>query len=130
MQTRRQYAISLGLAKDGRGRLSTAAKEAIQKALDSGVEFLDDNKYEKAAVERGKTDSPAKRRKQLEEVDPFPRPIIPDTTKLIGTMANGKKVTVSHREICRNCMYSLKWCHCGKPTALLPDLTTGRLERK
>ena len=38
--TAREYAHSLGLAKLGRGRLSPAAVEAIEKAKNEGMEFL------------------------------------------------------------------------------------------
>ena len=42
MQTRREYAASLGLAKLGvRGKLSRAAHEAINKAVSEGMVFSD-----------------------------------------------------------------------------------------
>ncbi|UVK61106.1 Lsr2-like DNA bridging protein [Streptomyces phage Angela] len=39
--TRRAYAVSLGLAKDARGRMSSAAYEAIAKAEAGGMVFSD-----------------------------------------------------------------------------------------
>lgn len=39
--TRRAYAVSLGLAKDARGRMSSAAYEAIAKAEADGMVFSD-----------------------------------------------------------------------------------------
>jgi len=41
LQSRKEYAVSLGLAKPGRGRLSKEAWEAIRKAEAEGVEFSD-----------------------------------------------------------------------------------------
>ena len=38
-ETEREYLVSLGLAKPGRGRFSTEAKAALQKAKESGVTF-------------------------------------------------------------------------------------------
>jgi hypothetical protein len=39
MQTERQYLVSLGLARDGRGRFSAEAKQALVKAKADGVAF-------------------------------------------------------------------------------------------
>lgn len=44
MTTRREYAISLGLAKQGRGRLSHEAHAAIAKAESEGMTFSDSPK--------------------------------------------------------------------------------------
>ncbi len=41
MQSRKEYAVSLGLAKPGRGRLSKEAWAAIHKAEQDGVQFSD-----------------------------------------------------------------------------------------
>jgi hypothetical protein len=41
MPTKREYAVSLGLAKNGRGKLSKAAHEAINKAIKDGMVFDD-----------------------------------------------------------------------------------------
>lgn len=42
---KREYAISLGLASPGRGRLSREAHAAIQKAEDEGMTFADKAPY-------------------------------------------------------------------------------------
>ena len=39
--TKKEYAISLGLAKSGRGRLSLAAHKAIDEAISNGMVFSD-----------------------------------------------------------------------------------------
>jgi hypothetical protein len=41
MLTQRAYLVSLGLAKDGRGKFSNAAKDALAKAIEQGMEFSD-----------------------------------------------------------------------------------------
>lgn len=41
MGTKREYAISLGLAQPGRGKLSKLAHEAIDKAIQQGMVFGD-----------------------------------------------------------------------------------------
>lgn len=49
--TRRAYAVSLGLAKDARGRMSKAAYDAIAKAEAGGMVFADaDAPVKRAAV--------------------------------------------------------------------------------
>jgi hypothetical protein len=37
MLTQRAYLVSLGLAKDGRGKFSNAAKDALAKAIEQGL---------------------------------------------------------------------------------------------
>jgi hypothetical protein len=39
MTTKREYLVSIGMAKGGRGRFSAEAKEALQKAIDNGMVF-------------------------------------------------------------------------------------------
>lgn len=41
----RDYLVSLNLAKPGRGKFSNAAKQALQDAIDNGMEFSDWNKH-------------------------------------------------------------------------------------
>ena len=41
----RDYLVSLNLAKPGRGKFSNAAKQALQDAIDYGMEFSDWNKH-------------------------------------------------------------------------------------
>lgn len=45
MQSARDYLVSLNLAKPGRGKFSNAAKQALQDAIDNGMEFSDWNKH-------------------------------------------------------------------------------------
>lgn len=60
--TRRAYAVSLGLAKDARGRMSAKAYEAIASAEKSGMVFADSEaparaKVVKAAPKAGQFDA-------------------------------------------------------------------------
>ena len=60
--TRRAYAVSLGLAKDARGRMSAKAYEAIASAEKSGMVFTDSEaparaKVVKAAPKAGQFDA-------------------------------------------------------------------------
>jgi len=59
--TRRAYAVSLGLAKESRGRMSAAAYEAIAEAEKSGKVFADTDatprKVVKAAPKAGQFDA-------------------------------------------------------------------------
>ncbi|ASR77277.1 Lsr2-like DNA bridging protein [Streptomyces phage NootNoot] len=63
--TRRAYAVSLGLAKESRGRMSAAAYEAIAEAEKSGKVFTDTDatprKVVKAAPKAGQFDAKAVR---------------------------------------------------------------------
>lgn len=45
MQSAREYLVSINLAKAGRGKFSNAAKQALQDAIDNGMEFSDWNKH-------------------------------------------------------------------------------------
>ena len=45
MQSAREYLVSINLAKPGRGKFSNAAKQALQDAIDNGMEFSDWNKH-------------------------------------------------------------------------------------
>lgn len=58
MATRREYLISLGLAKEGRGKFSAAGVAALEKAVSEGVVF--DEPAKPAPKEKvAKTDAPA-----------------------------------------------------------------------
>lgn len=45
MKSARDYLVSLNLAKPGRGKFSNAAKQALQDAINNGMEFSDWNKH-------------------------------------------------------------------------------------
>jgi hypothetical protein len=120
MQTRRDYLVGLGLAKPGRGKFSTAAKEALDKARASGTKFSDDEVPTKTVTEKptgdsvqGKTD-----RKSEPTFTPYLSPSefrFPEAEyKAKG--ADGK--TYGMRECCNLCRVSLVGHMCDNPTIL------------
>lgn len=122
MTTKREYAISLGLAKPGRGRLSAAAHEAINKAISEGMTFSDS-----APAPAEKNDKPK----------PEPKSSSGDEKNFFGPtpdkrfnggwyiVVNGKNKSVSGREVCRTCGYSLDYHICNLPT--IPDIVSNEM---
>lgn len=110
MQTRREYAISLGLAVPGRGRLSAKAHEAINKAENSGMKFSD-SPFVSARPNTGVQPS------AIVKTDVFPAdptPTFAETVTFKG-IVNGKTVIVDGRQVCSGdsgCGYSLSYCRC------------------
>lgn len=123
MQTKREWLVSQGLAKPGRGKFSNAAKEALAKAEASGVKFSDvatkvsaptGNPTEKAAG--GQTD---------QKTDPAMTPYLtPDEYRFPEkeyrgvTFVDGKRKEVSLKECCNTCRVSLVNHMCESPTIL------------
>lgn len=124
MPTKREYAISLGLAQPGRGRLSREAHAAIDKAIAEGMTF-DDAAPVKTSV---KTD-----RSVSVKTDRKPSPVESsgiqeistryDNDQLfVGTDSKGKKHTVNARQVCMPCGYSLTSHRCNDPQVLVPSM--------
>lgn len=112
----KDYLISKGLAKPGRGRISLAGHEALKAAIASGMSFSDYPKGNSlpaepvpAKVER----VPVK--KEREEIPV----IVPETFPMDSFRAfereDGKLIERSLREVCTNCRVSLVQCECGHP---------------
>ena len=99
MATKREWLISQGLAKPGRGRLSKVAHDALEKAISEGVEF-----DEFAA-----------------EPEYVPAPIIPwkktrSAKKIVGYTREGWNVGF---DTCHSCSLHINYCSCkqiGLPT--------------
>ena len=120
MQTKREYAASLGLAIAGaRGRMSREAHEAIALAEANGTKFADSSPV--------RVNTPKK-----ETVKPVTvqQPVV--TGNVIGLFDKGeldqvwvgrdskdKKHTVNARQVCRNSGYSLLGCRCGQDHSVL-----------
>lgn len=113
MQTKREWLVSQGLAKPGRGKFSNAAKEALAKAEASGVKFSDvvtkvpaptGNPTEKSVPVQSATESPYLYPSDFR----FPE----GEYKAVGT--DGK--TYSLRECCNTCRVSLTNHMCDSPT--------------
>lgn len=114
MQTRREYAASLGLAIAGaRGRLSREANAAIEDAINSGIKFSD------VTVTRNVADASITITKKV--VDEYPDYLFPsdfrypESEYIAREMAN-VKVTHSMRECCNTCKVSLTNHGCNTPS--------------
>lgn len=92
MTTKKEYAISLGLAKSGRGRLSLAAHKAIDEAISNGMVFSDT-----------KTPPPVVPKKAQSQ------PVRKVKGNLIGYTTEGW--TVGFR-MCRKCAQDINNCTC------------------
>lgn len=103
MVSKRDYLIERGLAKPGRGRMSTAAHDAIKEAINKGVKFTDGS--EKASAGIGET--------------PDPRPDRPEGMYVFRN-PNGSEFKRLHTNACANCHYSFQWCYCPDGTTQFP----------
>ncbi len=105
---KREYAISLGLAQPGRGRLSREAHAAIVKAQADGYQF-----------DEKPTTQPTVINEDGEKVA-YSRPVqvkVRNVSKLIGYTEDGFKVGFTH---CSTCGYHANFCKC--PTIGLPHV--------
>lgn len=109
METRREYAIRLGLAKEGRGRLSAAAHEAINEALAKGMRFSD------VPVSDTPVTSQEASKKNTEGTffGDTPDPLYNGGWYVVE---DGKRISISGKEVCRTCMNSLDYHRCLTPT--------------
>lgn len=122
MKTKREYAISLGLAKEGRGRLSREAHAAIAKAESEGVKFAESGPV--VVRERANaSDIKVVKTTQSESKDNFsePRLAYPIDQMFKGQDSHGKTHRVNARQGCMRGTYSLAGCfeHTGQPHTVL-----------
>lgn len=120
--TRREYAISLGLATPGRGRMSNDARMAIEKAEAEGMEFSDPKPVsmkEKIAARAAATPTAPKAPRQRvvqtegqEAAQPLAKPF---TGVFRAVMPDGSRKKLSDRTACQ-CGASLSFCYCKTPT--------------
>jgi hypothetical protein len=126
MQTKREYLVTLGLAKAGRGKFSNAAKEALVKAEKEGIVFSEPNPVKPVKVK------PAPKATGPVEA-PKPAPVKSAGTGLVDYLyasdyrypeaeykaveVGGKKVH-GMRECCNTCRVSLTNHMCDNPTIL------------
>lgn len=126
MPTKREYAISLGLAKEGRGRMSREAHAAIDKAISEGMTFDDPSPVVSVKPAKPKTDKPIRvaRQPQGESLGPVAdiATRYPDTQKFKGVDSKGKTHIVNARTVCVPCGYSLTSHRCNSPEALVASL--------
>lgn len=130
MQTKREYLIGLGLAKEGRGKFSNAAKEALVKAEANGVKFSD-------VVANVPTPKPTEAPKEATapKTDPTQTPFLtpdeyrfPEAEYRAVAWLDGKRKFYSLRECCNSCRVSLVNHSCDAPT-ILGDITV-KIERR
>ena len=114
MQTRREYAVSLGLAKMTRGRLSLEAKNAIAEAEAKGMKFSDSGVKAVVRNDDGTTETVTVAAPE-NYFGATPDPRYPNDSWYV---AGDKKKKVSSRAACGNCNYSLSHHKCGDPVAL------------
>lgn len=120
MQTRREYLVGLGLAKEGRGKLSNAAHEALDEAIKGGMQFSD-LQEKPVVVKREKKD---RETSQPEGDNRFAdaRIFVPIDTRYKGTDSQGKSHTINARAICYNSGYSIAGCGCSNHRSLVGSL--------
>ena len=121
--TKREYLVSLGLAKPGRGRMSREAHAALAKAEAEGMTFDDPSPVIKPKVNTPKASKPVS----------APKPSAPPSAGIIGEVirfhdlddkftgedSKGKKHTVNARQVCRKSGYSITSCPCGQEHEVL-----------
>ena len=125
---RKEYAVSLGLATAGKGRMSREALDAIDKARAEGQVFDDD------VVS---TPTPrAQREVTVKTPDSPPVAVMPGGEEhVMGLIMRypidkefkvhdslGKTHTVNARAICRNTGVSLCGCPCNSHQTMLPSM--------
>lgn len=128
MQTKREYLVSLGLAKPGRGKFSGAGKEALAAAEAKGMSFSDTApvKSVKATTEKVEKAAP---------VDAGNTPYLtqdeyrfPEKEYRGISFDGGKRKEVSLRECCNTCKVSLVNHMCDRPT--IYNNMTVKIERR
>ena len=124
----KDYAIELGLARPGKGRMSLEAHAAIRAAIEAGTHTFPDYKgaIDKSATPKGRTidkDAPSAPVLPVERPDNYgdARMRYPLDQMFQGTRANGKTVKVNARQACMRGRYSLAGCfeHAGQPHSVL-----------
>lgn len=138
MTTRREYAISLGLAQPGRGRLSRDANAACDKAEAEGMVFESSTpvstrpnpKVVTSGMSAAQMAAEEKERKAQRVVQEIPELASkPFTGKFEATLPDGKRKALSERTACQ-CGASLVYCRCKTPTVglLIVDPTADDTE--
>lgn len=118
--TKREYAVSLGLATMGRGRLSREAHAAIAKAEAEGMTF--DDAVKVAPTPKAHTDKPVKVKAEpvlnAQTIGDV-KTRYPIDTIFVGKDSNGKTREVNARQACFHCGYSLTSHACNEPRVLI-----------
>lgn len=120
MQTRREWLVSQGLAKPGRGKFSNDAKAALAKAESEGVTFSDaPTALSVRAVDNSPAPAPVKADpKDTLYVCPSDFRYPEGEWVAVARDENGKRILHSVRECCNTCRVSLTNHMCDSPTIL------------
>lgn len=115
---KREWLISKGLAKAGRGKFSNAAKDALAKAEANGMVFDDAPAKPAPKVKAVVKDTP----KESVSDSPITEIMFANEMPNYGRewfVRNGKrKVSIGPATVCGNCRYSLIGHTCNDPVIL------------
>lgn len=113
MVTKREYLVQKGLAKPGRGRMSTAAKAEIANAINAGIKFDDPSGKTVVVVSTDENGNEVKTTKRIADVPEVPDP---RSDRPVGyytfTNSDGSSFKRLHTTACVRCSLSLRWCYC------------------
>lgn len=123
MGTRREYAVSLGLATNGRGRMSAAAHAAIDEAVKNGMTFSD---MPDRPVGKEINSKDVSKSSSVENFSATPEPI--HSGGWYATVGN-KRVKIDGRSVCTTCGYSLDYQNCLVSSVVGPDSNIVRVVR-
>lgn len=117
--TEKDYAISLGLAKVGRGRMSLDAKKAVQKARGEGMTFKGKGAPTATVTVVSKGTSEAPETVEEKEVNQYADAFYRyDRDQTFFYTHEGKKYVINGKGACMNCGYSLIGHTCNDPVVL------------
>jgi hypothetical protein len=121
MQTEREYLVGLGLAKEGRGKFSNVAKEALTKAKAEGMTFKSTGPTRSSVPTVTSTETAGGGQTPVKTDPAFTAYLSPSDFrfpeaeyKAVG--ADG--MTYGMRECCNHCRVSLVGHMCESPTIL------------
>lgn len=112
----KEFAVSQGLAKPGKGRMSREAHEAIRKAISDGMSFSDYQVTKPAVKGAGAEES-----SPLDVVfNPYADAYFryPQDQRFVYRDDDGKSHEISGRPACMECGYSLVGHTCNSPVVL------------
>src|SRR5665647_1128847 len=121
MTTKREFAISLGLAQPGRGRLSREANAAIDLAAAGGRVFEGPTasvaKPKVAKVKGGVFAKPVRQVTQVEDDEQFNVQDALYPNEQTWRSEDGQ--ILNGRQVCSPCGFSLQYHRCSNPSAVV-----------
>lgn len=110
--TRKEYAASIGIGTNGRGRPSKEQIAAADEAERKGMRFKDSKVVVKTKTEGGEVAETVEKVENVNYYGPTPEAIYPNN---FYVFIDGKKKPVSNRSACMNCRVSLSHHACNTP---------------